>query len=64
MMERVLDSRLIARQAYELIVPALVYAGMERMRAPLVDFLTLDLVLPTEEDTEPLLVQTQVGLAA
>jgi hypothetical protein len=31
---------------------------------PLLDFLDLALVHPTEKDTEPILVQSQVGLAA
>jgi hypothetical protein len=63
LMELVLDSQLTARQAYELIVPALVAKGMEVMFTPLVDFLTLALVQPTEAITSPYPLQAQVGRA-
>jgi hypothetical protein len=63
MMELVLDSRLTARQAYELIVPALVYRGIEVMCTPRVDFLTPALVQPTEATTSPYSLQPQVGMA-
>jgi hypothetical protein len=63
MMDLVLDLRLTDRQAYELIVPALVDRGMEVMCTPMVDFLTLDLVQPTEAITSPYPLQPQVGMA-
>jgi hypothetical protein len=37
---------------------------MDRMCVPLVNFLTLALVHPTEEDMEPILFQSQSGIAA
>jgi hypothetical protein len=64
MMERVLESKPVASQAYELIVPALVDSGMETMFAPKVNFLTLALVQPTEESMAPITVQQQVGMAS
>jgi hypothetical protein len=63
MMEGVLYSRLTVYPAYKLIVPALVEAGVEIVCAPLVDFLTLTLVQPAEEDTSPLTVEAQVCLS-
>jgi hypothetical protein len=64
MMELVLDARPTARQAYEFIVPALVDRGMEVMCTPLVDFLTLALVQPTEAIVSPYPLQKQVGMAS
>jgi hypothetical protein len=64
MMELVMDARLAARQAYELIVPALVDRGMEVMCTPLVEFLILAVVQPTDAITSPYPLQQQVGMAA
>jgi hypothetical protein len=64
MMELVLDARLTARQAYELSVPVLVDRGVEVMCTPLVEFLTLALVQPTDAITSPYPLQQQVGMAA
>jgi hypothetical protein len=63
MMELVLDSRLTARQAYDLILLALVDRGMDVVCTPLVDFLTLVLVQPIEAITSPYPLQPQVGMA-
>jgi hypothetical protein len=64
MMELLLDARLPARHAYELIVPALVDRDMEVMCTPLVEFLTLALVQPTEAIVSPYPLQQQVGMAS
>jgi hypothetical protein len=62
--EFILDARLTACHAYELIVPALVDRGMGVVCTPLVEFLTLALVQPTEAIMSPYPLQQQVGMAA
>jgi hypothetical protein len=62
MTELFLDARLTARQAYELIVPALVDRSTEVMCTPLVDFLTLALAQPTKAIISPYSLQQQVGM--
>jgi hypothetical protein len=56
-----LGSNLTARQAYELIIPELINAGMLTVCGPLVEFLTVDLVRPTSERSTPLTVQCHLG---
>jgi hypothetical protein len=61
-MEMVLGADLTARQAYELIIPALVDTGYEAFYEPLVDFLTVALVNQSGEDAKPLTLQPCVGI--
>jgi hypothetical protein len=63
LMEMVLVADLTARQAYELIIPALVDTGYEAICEPLVDFLTVALVKPYEDNIPPLTLQPCVGIA-
>jgi hypothetical protein len=62
-----LGSNLTARQAYELLIPELMNAGMMTVCEPLVYFLTVILLRPSAERTTPLTVQEhlwEVGLRA
>jgi hypothetical protein len=61
-MERVLASKLSAHQSCELIVPTLVVSGMEVISAPLVDFLTVILVKPTEDRSKPLNIKWELHI--
>jgi hypothetical protein len=56
-----LGSNLTARQAYELIIPELINAGMMSVCGRLVEFLTVSLVRPTAERATPLTVQHHLG---
>jgi hypothetical protein len=56
-----LGSILTARQAYELIIPELINAGMMSVCGPVVEFLTVALVRPTAERSTPLTVQHYLG---
>jgi hypothetical protein len=49
-------SNLTARQAYELLVPELIDGGLMTICAPLVEFLTVALVRPSEHRSTPLTV--------
>jgi hypothetical protein len=62
LMDMVLGADLTARQAYELIIPALVDTDYEAICEPLVDFLTVALVKPPAENTTPLTLQPCVGI--
>jgi hypothetical protein len=54
-------SNLTARQAYELLVPELIYGGLMTIYAPLVEFLTVALVRPSEHHSTPLTVHQHLG---
>jgi hypothetical protein len=56
-----LGADITAHQAFELVVPSLVDAGLEVACAGLVNFLTVALVQPTEEQDAPLTVHPQAG---
>jgi hypothetical protein len=58
-----LGSDLTARQAFDLVVPSLIDAGLDVACSGLVDFLTVALVQPTEDDEAPLTVHAQSGKA-
>jgi hypothetical protein len=62
-MEMVLGADLTARQAYELIIPAMVDTGYEAICKPLVDFLTVALVKPSAENATSLTLLPCVGIA-
>jgi hypothetical protein len=53
LLEPLLGEDLTARQVFELIVPALVDAGLEDTCSRIIDFLTVALVQPTEERSKP-----------
>jgi hypothetical protein len=63
LMEMVLGADLTTRQAYELIIPVLVYTGYKAICEPLVDFLTVALVKPSADNAAPLTLQPCVGIA-
>jgi hypothetical protein len=54
-------SNLTARQAYELLVPELIDGGLVSICAPLVEFLTVALVRPSEHRSTPLTVHQHLG---
>jgi hypothetical protein len=58
-----LGAELTARQAFELVVPSLIDAGLDVTCSSLVDFLTVALIQPTEDDEAPLTVHVQAGKA-
>jgi hypothetical protein len=62
MMEMVLGADLTSRQAYRLIIPALVDTGYEAIWEPLLDFLTVALVKTSAENTTPLTLQPCMGI--
>jgi hypothetical protein len=57
----ILGSNLTARQAYELIIPEIINAGMLTVCGSLVEFLTVALVCPMSERSTPLTVQHRLG---
>jgi hypothetical protein len=59
----VLKTELTTSHDYELIVPSLVSTGMDDICKPLAEFLTVALVKPDENNSTPLTIQQQVGLA-
>jgi hypothetical protein len=63
LMEMVLGADLTARQAYKLIIPVLVDTGYEAICEPLMDFFTVALVKPSEDNVSPLTLQPCVGIA-
>jgi hypothetical protein len=56
-----LDHDLTAREAYLLLVPAIIDAGLEAVCQPLIDFLTVAIVEPTATSLEPLTVKPCLG---
>jgi hypothetical protein len=60
-MKLVLGKELTARQAYELIIPRLIDYGYESLCEPLVDFLTVALVEPSDGVSFPLTMHAYVG---
>jgi hypothetical protein len=60
-MELVLVKDLTARQAYELIIPRLIDSGYESLCEPLVDFLTVALVKPSDGLSIPLTMHACAG---
>jgi hypothetical protein len=62
LMDSLLGANVIARQAYELIVPVLVDAGLADACEPLIEFLIIALVKPNATRSTPLTVQTYVGV--
>jgi hypothetical protein len=60
-LEPLLVADLTACQVFELIVPALMDAGLEYTCSRLVYFLTVALVQPTEERSEPYTLLPQIG---
>jgi hypothetical protein len=60
-MELALGKDLTARQAYELIIPRLIDSGHESLCEPLVDFLTVALVKPSDGVSIPLTTHACVG---
>jgi hypothetical protein len=62
-LEPLLGEDLTARQVFELIVPALVDAGLEETCSRIIYFLTVALVQPTEERSELYTLLPQVGTA-
>jgi hypothetical protein len=54
-------SKRTARQAYDLVVPELIDGGLMTIFAPLVEFLTVALVRPSEHRSTPLTVQQHLG---
>jgi hypothetical protein len=54
-------SNLMARKAYELLVPELIDGGLMNICAPLVEFLTVALVRPSEHHSTPLTVHQHLG---
>jgi hypothetical protein len=59
-----LGADLTVRQSFELVVPRLIYAGLEVACTGLINFLTVVLVNPTEDHDAPLTVQAQAGRPA
>jgi hypothetical protein len=59
LVEPLLGADLNARQIFELVIPALLVAGLEDNCASLVDFFTVALVSPSLESPEPLTLQDQ-----
>jgi hypothetical protein len=57
----VLGQDLTAREAYLLLVPAIIDAGLEAVCQPLIDFLTVVIVEPTATSLEPLTVKPCLG---
>jgi hypothetical protein len=53
----VLGQDLTAREAYLLLVPDIIDAGLEDVCQPLIDFLTVAIVEPTATSLEPLTVK-------
>jgi hypothetical protein len=62
-LEPLLGADLTARQVFELIIPALVDAGLKDTCSRLIDFLIIALVQPTEERSTPYTLLPQVGTA-
>jgi hypothetical protein len=60
-MELVMGKELTARQAYELIIPRLIDSGYESLCEPLVDFLTVALVKPSDGVSIPLTMHACAG---
>jgi hypothetical protein len=60
-MELVLGKDLTDRQAYELIIPMLIDSGYESLCEPLVDFLTVALVKPSDGVSIPLTMHACAG---
>jgi hypothetical protein len=60
-MELALGKDLTARQAYVLIIPRFIDSGYESLCEPLVDFLTVALVKPSDGVSIPLTMHTCVG---
>jgi hypothetical protein len=60
-MELVLGKDLTARQAYELIIPRLIDSGYESLCEPLMDFLTVALVNPSDGVSIPLTMHACAG---
>jgi hypothetical protein len=54
---------LTARQAFELVVPVLIEAGLQDVCSGLDNFLTIALVLPVEDSEVPVAVWEQAGRA-
>jgi hypothetical protein len=54
---------LTARQAFELVVPVLIEAGLQDVCSGLINFLTVALVLPAEDSEVPVTVWAQAGRA-
>jgi hypothetical protein len=52
---------LTTRQAFELVVPVLIEAGLQDACSGLINFLTVALVLPTEDSEVPVTVWAQAG---
>jgi hypothetical protein len=63
LLKPLLGADLTSRQVFELIVPALVNAGLEDTCSRLIDFLTVALVQPTEERSEPYTLIPQLRTA-
>jgi hypothetical protein len=59
--EPLLGADLTSRQVFELIVPALIDAGLQDTCASLIEFLTVSLVQPTTDVETPLTVHAQAG---
>jgi hypothetical protein len=57
----VLGQDLTAREAYLLLVPAIIDAGLEAVCQLLIDFLTVAIVEPTATSIEPLTVKPCLG---
>jgi hypothetical protein len=60
-MELVLGKDLTAMQAYELIIPRLIDSGYESLCEPLMDFLTVALVNPSDGVSIPLTMHACAG---
>jgi hypothetical protein len=58
-----LGAELAARQAFELVVPSLIDAGLDVVCSGLIAFITVSLVQPTEYDDVPLTARAQTGKA-
>jgi hypothetical protein len=58
-----MGAELTAHQAFEFVVPSLIDTGLDTACSGLIDFLTVALVQPTEDDEAPPMVHAQVGKA-